>query len=362
MKASEIVQQLRAVIPRYSNLFSDEVIVDSLTCAGSLVTAVTATPHGLETDNQINIVDAITPISITSLTILNGNGVATTLTDHDLTLGYQQTITIGGADQPEYNGTFELLEVPNRFNFVFKFTTIPTIPATGTPALLTMYKQGYNGLQSVTVIDETTFTYPITAIVESPAQGEIVLRKSARISSAINIERFIEAYTPHLDNQLWLVVCLGETTASKDRFVYSDATYSHTSGQDFRQRMLSPFSVYVLIPTETSLSASVARDLAEDVAKLIFRAILRFSVPSIFTDQTNFGITSAGHNSYQYPYAFYVHEYRFDTNYDITYQDTVDTDDSRAFRDIDLQFKSYFNGLEMMTSNINLDVDPDFSS
>jgi uncharacterized membrane protein YqgA involved in biofilm formation len=363
MKTVDIVSQLQTIIPRYTNMFSDEISISSLTCSGSTITATTSIVHGLVTGQQVNIVGAITPITITNLTEINGQGVATTASDHDLTLGYQSTVTIIGADQPQYNGTFDLIDVPNRYNFVYQLTTQPSIrPATGTIFLQSTLKYGYNGLQTITVTSPTTFTYVITSTPESPAQGTISLRANTRISGTINVDRFIESYTKQLQDQIWLVVALGAASASKDRFIFSDATYTHTTGQDFRQRIISPFSVYAFIPTINSISGMNERDLAEDLAVLIFKSILRFKTPTLFSDQTSFGITFSGHDFYQYNYAYYIHEYKFEQNYDLTYMDTIDTDDSRAFRDIDFNITSYFDGLSITNMNINLDRVPMDSS
>jgi hypothetical protein len=358
MKTVEIVRQLISTIPHYTNLFSDEVAITSLTRAGSTVTVTTTAEHGLVTGQQINIINAITTITITNLTIVDGQGIATTANDHDLTLGYQETVTISGAVEAGYNGTFDLVDVPNRYTFIFTIPTSPSRPATGSPKLLVNLKSGYNGLKTITVTGLTTFTYSITTTPASPAVGTIKLRKNVRISGAISIDRFIESYTKQLENKLWLTVVLGGTSAGKDRFIYSDSTYSHTNGQDFRQRISSPFSIYAFIPSTHSISGMNERDIAEDLALVIFKAVLRFQIPSGFSDTTPFGITFLRHDFYQYNYAYYIHEFVFDNNYDLTYDDTVDTDDSRAFRDVDMRLVSYFNNKEMNHMNINLDDHP----
>ena len=360
MKTVDIIRQLRAVLPRYTSLFNDEVNVTSLINTGGTVTVTTSSVHGLSTDDYIYISGALTPITITSLIRVGNVATAVTASNHDLTRGYQSTVTISGANQADYNGEHALLDVPNRRTFTFSVSNEPVTPATGTIKTVENIKHGYNGLHKITVIDATHLTYTITSNPESPALGTIILKKNIRISGAINLNRALESYTKQMPEKCCMFVVLGGSNASKDRYTLNDGTCTHSTGTDYRQRIIDPFSVYVVIPTIDSISAMDQRDLMEDVGYALYKSLLRLKIPKNPGEETNFAITFAGHDFAVYDYAYYVHEFRFENVYDLVYEDTIDDDDSVAFRDIYLNFESYVNPTsnEPMTAHVNLDDVP----
>lgn len=162
MRISDVVNQLKAVIPRYTDDFSTVLSVTSLTRAGSTVTATTSSPHGLGNykgvfanytalitayptsnindfgyvtatntqwlwvgNNVNNWVDttannlavkvlidgAETPILLSSLTRINNYALAICATQHNLTLASTE-VEITGATPSGYNGTFDLVWMP----------------------------------------------------------------------------------------------------------------------------------------------------------------------------------------------------------------------------------------------------------
>lgn len=357
MKAAELVLQLQQTLPKYTDLFSDIVSVDSVTRTGSTVTVITTVPHGLSNGDIITINGALTPINIISIVQTNGIATATTSSPHDFTDNYTETVNIIGADQIEYNGIHPFIHQPNRYTFKFSITGNPISPATGTIYLLENLKQGYNGSHIITYVDDTTFTYQISSTPASPAQGNITISKNHRISDALSIERFLESYTPQENNKLWAVVCLGTSSASKDRFVLTDNTAINTPGADYRQRIIENISIYIVVPTKEEISGAIARDLMQDLAHIIFKSCLRFYTPSGFDDKTKYGLIFSGHGETEYKYAYYVHQFNFEYTYDITYNDTIDTDNSVAFRDIELNFLNKLSRVIAQT-NINLDDEP----
>lgn len=361
MKVADIVHQLIAVLPRYTDLFSDSISVTSLIRNGNEIEATTNVDHGLVEGDYVYIHGALTPITISSLTRTGNVAKAITVSNHDLTTGYQTEVGIIGANQAEYNGIHNFIKEDNRRTFYFEVLGNPATPATGSIKLIQDIKAGYNGWHQVYIIDTTHFGFHTTAQMESPALGvEIVLKKNFRISGAISIERAIESYTKQPTDSLWAFVVKGATIASKDRYTFNDGTKAIAAGQDFRTTIIEPFSVYVFNPTSSSLSAVEQRDQMEDVARAMYKSILRLYLPSGFADTTEYGIILGGHNVYSYEYAYYIHEFNFENQYMITYDDTVDTDDSVAFRDLRLQMGSYFDPTSgvVMNTNVNLDNIP----
>lgn len=357
MKAEFIVNQLKTALPLLTDYFNDVLNVTSMTRVGSTVTVITATAHGLTTGDIVSITGATTPVQISSITRVGTIATATTVDNHDLTEGWQSEVLIEGADQEQYNGLNSLLSVPNRRTFTFEVLGSPATPATGTMYLYDDYFfRGYNGRYAVTVINATTFTYETTKTPLSPAQGTIKVKKNPRVSSAVNIERMLESYTAQADNKLWAFVELQDVLASKDRYIRNDASATMHGGNAWRQRLITPFSVYIFTPTTNSLSASSARDLMQDISVYLFRSLLGFKFPTGYAEETWAQVTFVSHGFYEYTPAFYVHRFNFETVLDLIYEDTVGPNLNVAFRDIHLDFLK--NSNVIMTSDINLDVEP----
>jgi hypothetical protein len=362
VKASDIIAQLRAVLPKLSDDFTDSVSITSLVRSGSTVTATTSSNHGLETGNYISITGAFEANVITSLT-RDGSVVTGVTTDnHDLTapgLGQPKIFdfnkaVVSGATESEYNGTHELTGVTNRKTFVYAVSGTPTTPATGSPVLL--QDTGYNGRVEVTVTSKTTFAYEITTTPNSPAVGTMLAKKEARVSGAVSLTRAIRGYTEQAANSLWAFVVVGDVTVSKDRSIFNDATQTISKQDEWRQRLIEPFSVFIVIPATDSISARPARDKAEDVRPLLYQSLLGVGFPTTLTNQGWSLVTAAGDRfvGETSGNALYIHEFRFERVVDVTYEDTSLPDDNNAFRDFNFDAT-----IEGTTGDLDADIDLD---
>lgn len=363
MKALDIINRLKTTIPRQTSLFSDYINISSLTYSAGIVTCTCSVKHNLTIGDDIYITGALTPITISSITRIGNLVTATTMSNHDLTRGYQETVTINGADQIEYNGSHSLIDVLNRRTFVFNVIGAPTTPATGMIKLVEDVKIGYNGLHVVTnVIDDYRFTYAITSIPESPAIGAgIKMHKNIAITGDVSIERFLESYSGKPDNKFWIVVILGGTFGSKDRFTLSDATNSSTAATvNARVRVIDPFSIYVVTPSSDYLTAMTIRDGMNEIFNALNKSILFYVFPTDSASETNLGVSFVRHDMHQYDIARYIHRFDYEFIYDLVREDGADDDDSVAFRDIDLHFNSYLNSKhnELMHTLVDLDDQP----
>jgi hypothetical protein len=364
MKAYDVITQLRSTLPKYTNYFSDEYDISSLTRSGTTVTAITSTPHNLVTGYYVQIVNALTPFTLDELTRTGNVATGITLNAHDLTEQWpidNPTVELIGADQAEYNGTHDLLTVPNRKTFTFKVTGTPTTPATGTIKLLSNLAVGYNGWQQVTVIDSTTFTYQTASTPESPALGSnIVARSRARISGAVSVERAIESYTKKSPDEMWGFVVAGNTIANKNRAIYSDATDKYGKGEDYRQELIAPFAIYVFVPATNSISGRRERDQMENLLPALCNSLLKVKFPTGFIENPYSGVVFSSHSFYDYVGSYYIHEFMFETTAWIIEGDTIEPDYNVAFRDIFVNYGSSFDSSDdiIMTDHIDLDDEP----
>ena len=159
MKLADVINQLRAVLPKYTDVFSSVINISSITVSGGVATIVTTGPHGFLAGANIVIGNAQveTPISAVSQ---DGNVFTfTTGSDHDLTLGWpeHEEVTLNGFTDSAWNDSFTVTDVPNRRNFkVRSANTIPTLNTN--EVLLEIRSDGVNGRWSAIVINPTTFT------------------------------------------------------------------------------------------------------------------------------------------------------------------------------------------------------------
>jgi hypothetical protein len=357
-KAADIIRQIAAGFITQTELFSKVATITSLTCASNIATAVCSTAHGYTTGNYVYINGAQAPLQVSSLTRVGTTATAVTTQDHDLTKNdsetfYRPTVKVSGADQAAYNGAaIELLSVPNRTSFTYTVSGSPVTPATGTILAFDGKERGYNGLKQITVVDATTFTYPIDDNL-LPAIGTIKSHSNIRVSGSADDDRAIESYTKKPSGQYWAFVILDDTTPSKDRAILNDSTYSPVKGNDFRQLMMQNFHILVIAPTKDEIAALTTRDTMEDVFRYLLKSIARANFDSGLTDENTFSTVSLGHSTADYKLAFYIHKFDFQISYYVLYDDTIAPDINVAFRNIDLIIDNSPD--ELVTAEINLD-------
>lgn len=365
MKLSDIVIRLSNTVPRYTSLFSESITVESAAVSGGVVTVVTSAPHGLITGEFVTVGSSTVRHTVSSLTH-EGDGVVTCVlaTDHDLTEGWQPTVIISGATQAQYNGTFTLLEVPNRRTFTYQTTSTPVIsPATGTIYFHEKLERGINGTYQVTVTNATTFTYSINNTDLSLPITNATINGKPRIIGCATIDRFLKLYEQFGTNRNWLCVVMDDATVSKNRGIPTDV-YNQSGGGTYTSiQLIEPFSVMAIIPTKNDGTGIDAVDLAYDeVRNVIIKALNGYQFSSGLEEDTYTGATFKGHNFLLYQNSFYMHEYQFETVKDITdfdgrFSDSGDQEPTRAFRDMILQSLNDYD-VTVQQTNINLDDQP----
>jgi hypothetical protein len=193
MKTEEIVNQLKAILPRYTGDFTTNLSVNSLTQTAGVATATTATAHGLVVGEKVLIVGAKVPLTITSLTRVGNYVLAITSGNHSLIRG-NASVEISGANQSDYNGVKTLYIDKNHF-LSAPIIDIESITISGTTATVTtktahgyvdnanvevhIYGASNENYNKLTTLDSvptsTTFTYTVYGATEdavaSPARS-----------------------------------------------------------------------------------------------------------------------------------------------------------------------------------------------
>ena len=355
---SDIITQLTTVIPTLTDKFSKKLDITSLTQTSGTATATTSVDHGFSTGQVVRISGAQMPLEIDTLIRDDGVVTGTTLQDHDLTLNFQTTIVIQGANETEYNGEHILFDVPNRRTFVYEVETTPSSPATGNIVVFDGKQRGYNGLFTITVTGTDTFTYSIgTNDPISPSEGVIRADSCFRISGGAVIRRLAESYSKQLEAHCWMFVVPGNTFASKNRQFDNDFVYSPAPGDDYRQYIRSGYNIYVFIPTTNEIAGRKAIDDIESIRVFIFKSLLGVKFEFKLNETCDYQFAFVLDEFEEYNTSYYVHRFEFEISAYINEADIVAPELNVAFRDIDLEVKAKIG--EALSPELTVTVDLD---
>lgn len=362
MNTEDIIFKLQSRLPEKSPYFSDRLDIASITLAGSTVTVATAIDHNLNTGDLVLMGGVLSPVEIDSFVVGATETTITTVTDHDLTLN--SSIPYDLTQQVQITGTgfdesYLLVDVPNRRTFVIKNGV--ALPAT--VVFLQEQGAGYNGLKTVTVTSATTFTYELDFVTPEPNHlDSSYVYKGMRISGAVSIEVIEQSYSAQELDNVWAFVVLGEFSANKDRRTDDDAITTEGRQNDFRQKIIQNFDVYLYIPNKgnilTDTNGRAGRDLVEAIRVPLFQSILGENLESPLNAQGERVVTYTGDAPFLYNGAYYIHQIGFQQVVEITAADTAIESFNRAFRDIDVTHRNQFSDLAVYTSFIDLDDEP----
>lgn len=363
MRIGDVVKQIRAVLPNYTDYFGDIVAIDSIVASGGVATVTTATAHNLSSGSAVSLAGVETRTPISAVDVSGINFTFTTSLDHDLTFSWpeHEYIELGGFTDANWNTAFELKSSDNRRTFkVMSSNTTPTL--TGDEYLLeTDRVDGLNGVYEVTVTGTNTFTISGDFIdgTYTPINGKVF--SNPRVASVIDIDRALDEYTKKDVGDFWIFVEPVDAEVSKDRSTFSDATATISNGQEMRVRLIDGFSVYIVAPTSQEIAGESALDICRhDLLLPLMKTLYgtQFDTGLTFSDG-GFRTILDGHGVAAYNKAFLVYRYQFQVVMDLTDSDTVIPSGTRAFRNIDYtQSVGDDYVTDATISDLDLDIDP----
>jgi len=362
MRLNDVADQLRLLLPQYTNRFSETLSVSSITVSGSVATIVTTSPHKLTTGKSviINGVGRKTPISDVSNDGLVFN--FETGADHDQTMNWYSNpsdrttlgkIVMGGFTNTSWNGSHDLQAVPNRRNFKLR-SALPAPVLTGSEYILEISAGRMYGAFQVTVINATSFS-----ILGNFTSGQYlggVISKNPRVAVAIDgLDVWSRIQTPLQSNEFAIYVLPTPVATSKDRTELSDAVSGKTRGTDFRLKILSGFSLLIIAPTHAELSAGVAIDVCRhELRGPIYKCLAGAILDSGTSEDAKFKAIPIDDAVVNYEKAILVYSYEFQVPFEINGDDTVPPAQTSAFRDISYTLEE----ADGMNAPINLDDEP----
>lgn len=333
---NDIKLQLMAVLPQYTDEFSDTVEGAAVVTSG--VIRITKAAHGITTEDVITISDvkAIVPVSSVTFNSTLNRATITTLFEHDRTSGSGEKgggniATLTGFADSNYSGDFDILSATRT-----TFTISITADVVGELGNLIEPRTLNLGFQVATVIDGNTFTVPLddTQIPNDTVFDTYNYVTSQRIVIMADITRATTIFGQRRNTKPTLFVIIGSEDASKDRNIVNDAITAANAQ--------NPLNL-VYIPTVTLMEIACTK--AEQSAATKQQEIKEFIVPAIRKAMYGFvfgsgdsAIVFAGvevSNSPQFwNQDHYVHLFDYQIPYRITIEQGFNNKNHVSFRDI----------------------------
>ncbi len=371
MKLSDLVKQAQNKLPLYTDYFSDRVKVTSLTNDGesTICTLETEDAHSLQVGADFTIQGAKVKNRIVSLTQSHGLGRIVTEFNHQVTKntplrkGDSTHITIEGAEEEQYNGTFLIMDIPNCNVIEFSIDKNAPATATGSPYITQDCYANYNGRHTVSsVVDDNTVQFDMGSIPDAQtAVGDIYIRTGVRISGEYSIEHALEAYEQNDTNELWGFCVLDGANISKSRVNKTDAIATVLSGLDVRAELVQDFNFFVIIPTTSEFCWIDFVDLAQELRKPILKTFHRARLESGATDEDCHLAFVGDQPVDTTTKAFMVYQYKFQTTINIQNEDGVEPEFSPAIRSLDMYHKPNFaNGEDTEYMHTEGDIPDEF--
>lgn len=362
----DVMAHLWRYLPSVTSLFNESLTVTTPSVTGGLITGTIAT--GTPTVNQKLLLSGIKVRNPIVAYLDNGDGTARFMTanDHDQTEPRQrldtQQLTLGGITPSIWNGSHDIIGVPNRRTFEIAIpvgATTPTAPA----GYLIEQPTGVLGIGTVTAVAGASVTIdPAEGIFHyDGAIDAITVNTKIRARAAADIDRAAAIYTKQQTLKPFIFVIMTDVAVSKDRHTPNDGLATFTK-QDMRLlRLLQNFAIAVFIPTHDDVGGDGAQHMAYGE---IYEALTKIFYGFGFSDESaiQYVTVSAGHGPGLYNSAYYLHVYDWQVPNVVTFESGFDGQSpfitDVAFRDINQSL--YVNNSEeaIMSMALNLDDEP----
>ncbi len=355
-KVADIINQMQAVLPKYTDRFNRQFSIVSFNVSGGVATVETEFSHGLKNFSDVTIqgVRINNPITGTSI---ESNGIkCTTQNNHDLTLNFgpspDNEINISGFTN--YPAPQTLVAVDSPKTFVFEGQDAPV----GSGILLENRLDDVNGRKTITVTGDKTFTYETSTASTSFDVTDAIMIYGIRVSGAVMGDAVVEYYTKQSKpTDYWAFVVNGDLTISHDRNIRTDANTRFNKSEDFIIEAIQPFNVYVLIPSSKQITGRLAQDEIFDIRRALYKTLagVRFE-SGLATEEKRLLATPFSDGFFAYAGAYYVHEFIFETAFKIYDTDIVEPDDSVAFRRYEGDIKLEFDEYDLVKKELRVDL------
>lgn len=364
---NDIVLHLATYLPRVTEKFSVSPTVISSEVVSANTLSVNVIDHGFVAGTPLAITSGFLNNPIVAVQLVGERLVFTTQEDHDYTspdFPIQYVELNGFTLSSVYDGQHELVNVPNRRNFVISLPENQFVAPVlnGNEVAQEDRNTGIKGYRTVTAVaDANNFSIQIDNVPPLPVNfiTGLSITQNVRVAAASDIDRAREVYSrQNPDEYLWAFVIMGDVDVSKDRHTLNDATAGFTN-QDLQLiRYLQNFSIVVFIPTINDVSGAKAQTLAYgEMFEILNKVLFGFG----FNDSSsaiNYVTVNNGHGPNPFNTSWYEHVYEWQLPVAVDFEDGFGFTEDVAFRDIKSVWDINRDSAAQMVLDINLDEEP----
>ena len=324
----EIMNQIMQYLPQADiyNTFCLQQAVSASVVAGTPQTLNINFPGwaaaGLLVGTQIVLSNSIVNngiIGVTQFIDGLGNSILTfqTAVPHDLTFGYQGSVTLAGFTNPSLNGTQVINNVTDQTHFQIAFPNLPVL--NGNEKLQIYIEQGLNGVFSFMPIDpdHISVSIPNSMYLQPGPVAQLIIYYGYNIYYAYDYKTGMDLYAPLPNShQGFMHIILEDSSASKDPMIESEAYATNKNADMVRTKIINHFSIIVTMSTTGTVTNSA---WAEFCWNTLLMSLYQVLVGFDFAQTNNSYITNfIGHGDVEYNKAFYSHAYHFEYVYEMT--------------------------------------------
>lgn len=354
-RLEDIIKQVSSQITRHTSDFNDSsTIKEAIISAGKMNVELNSE---VTSDSYVNIVDLYSKLIAESVTDDGSNQYTIEFTDeHDQTFSDEEK-AVGIEKEVKFTGAFEgdysLIDVPSRTSITIESDSEPT----GTFYLLEQ-RAGYNGRKAVTFTDSTHFSFDISQTIQPYYTGAYIQNniRVDGVSSPDDIADYLENEAVTLEKSTIFVV-INEARASRNRFTTSDAKNRREFKDDMHIECAQTYSLFIVIPTDRNITPRTAINLAHSYRAYMIKCLHGAVFDSGLSDEGLFLSTFLSDDGTLYNKAYYIHRFDFETVFNIEADDSLDIQDSTAFRDFELGLKMEADDYTDVKKTITADIE-----
>jgi hypothetical protein len=346
-KLDDVISQVQGIITSLTDDFNDVAGIETVTASGTSVVITVNTALTQDTVSNIKGVYAKNKADSVTGGTSDNTWVVEFEDEHDVTyselekdIGIEKYVAFVG----DTEGDYLLSDVPSRSSIEIESSIAPS----GTFYMLEQYN--FNGRKTVTWVDDTTFTYDndfsdfgfeLTHLDGSVSNN---IRIDG-ISSDNDIADLLENKAIRLTKNTIFVV-MNEVRTSKSRHIFSDAMNRKEYKDDLHIEVVQTFSLYVVIPTQSTTTPRVAINYIHELRPYIIKCLHGAKFDSGFNSGNQFLCSFLSDNGEQYNKSYYVHRFDFEDVFNIENSDSVEIENSRAFKSYSLGLNMQFDDYE----------------
>lgn len=169
MQTKEIVHQLKAVLPKYTDDFSDNINITNISVSGNQVTYTTSVNHNLQNGDTFLVCNVKNSYEIVSLKKYQSIAIAVVNQIHNIVSNVKEVEIIGASDN-KFNG----IKTINKISISFKVDSIVV---------------NNDDTATITTIDDNPFIVDVNYKIN--VNGNLVAIKSITNSKTFIIDNFI---------------------------------------------------------------------------------------------------------------------------------------------------------------------------